>query len=54
MLGLAVVPGAMLGLGMLAMPETPRWLAKHGHADTARKVLARIRGIHGLREASGK
>jgi sugar porter (SP) family MFS transporter len=44
MLGLAVVPGALLGLGMLAMPETPRWLAKHGHAETARKVLARIRG----------
>jgi MFS transporter, SP family, galactose:H+ symporter len=44
MLGLAVVPGAMLGLGMLAMPETPRWLAKHGHAEAARKVLARIRG----------
>jgi sugar porter (SP) family MFS transporter len=44
MLGLAVVPGALLGLGMLAMPETPRWLAKHGHAESARKVLARIRG----------
>jgi MFS family permease len=44
MLGLAVVPGAILGLGMLAMPETPRWLAKHGHADAAQKVLARIRG----------
>jgi MFS transporter, SP family, galactose:H+ symporter len=44
MLGLAVVPGAILGLAMLAMPETPRWLAKHGHADTARNVLARIRG----------
>ena len=44
MLGLAVVPGAMLGLGMLGMPETPRWLAKHGHADAAREVLARIRG----------
>jgi len=44
MLGLAVVPGALLGLGMLAMPESPRWLAKHGHAETARKVLARIRG----------
>ena len=43
MLGLAVVPGAILGLGMLAMPETPRWLAKHGHADAAQKVLARIR-----------
>src|SRR5215469_10097841 len=44
MLGLAVVPGAILGLGMLGMPETPRWLAKHGHADAAQKVLARIRG----------
>jgi MFS transporter, SP family, galactose:H+ symporter len=44
MLGLAVVPGAILGMGMLAMPETPRWLAKHGHADAARKVLERIRG----------
>jgi len=44
MLGLALVPGALLGLGMLAMPETPRWLAKHGHAETARKVLERIRG----------
>ncbi len=44
MLGLAVVPGAMLGLGMLGMPETPRWLAKHGHADAARQALARIRG----------
>jgi len=44
MLGLAVVPGALLGLGMLAMPETPRWLAKHGRAESARKVLARIRG----------
>jgi MFS transporter, SP family, galactose:H+ symporter len=44
MLGLAVVPGAILGLGMLGMPQTPRWLAKHGHAEAARKVLARIRG----------
>jgi sugar porter (SP) family MFS transporter len=44
MLGLAVVPGALLGLGMLAMPETPRWLAKHGHDEAARGVLARIRG----------
>jgi SP family galactose:H+ symporter-like MFS transporter len=28
MLGLAVVPGAILGLGMLYMPETPRCLIK--------------------------
>lgn len=44
MLGLAVVPAFIFGLGMLALPESPRWLAQHGHMDTARAVLARIRG----------
>jgi MFS transporter, SP family, galactose:H+ symporter len=43
MLGLAVVPGAILGLGMIRMPESPRWLAEHGQTDLARKVLSRIR-----------
>jgi sugar porter (SP) family MFS transporter len=54
MLGLAVVPGAMLGLGMLAMPETPRWLAEHGHGDAARKVLARIRGTQDVQAEYGE
>jgi len=44
MLGLAVVPGLILGLGMLAMPETPRWLLKHGRTSEALAVLKRIRG----------
>lgn len=44
MLGLAAVPGIMLGLGMCFLPESPRWLIKHGRIDTARSVLARIRG----------
>jgi sugar porter (SP) family MFS transporter len=44
MLGLAVVPGAILGIGMLFLPESPRWLAKYLHPEAARKVLARIRG----------
>jgi MFS transporter, SP family, galactose:H+ symporter len=44
MLGLAFVPGAMLGLGMLKMPESPRWLIHHGRQSEARLVLARIRG----------
>src|SRR5258706_14281024 len=44
MLGLATVPGVMLGLGMLYLPESPRWLAKHGQTDKARKILTRIRG----------
>ena len=33
MLGIAVVPGAILGLGMIGMPESPRWLAEHGESD---------------------
>jgi sugar porter (SP) family MFS transporter len=48
MLGLAFVPGAILGLGMIRMPESPRWLAEHGQTDLARKVLARIRGTENV------
>jgi SP family galactose:H+ symporter-like MFS transporter len=44
MLGLAAIPGVLLGLGMIALPETPRWLLERGRADDARKVLRRIRG----------
>ncbi len=43
MLGLAVIPGAALGLGMIRMPESPRWLAENNEPDQARKVLAQIR-----------
>ncbi len=48
MLGLAVVPGAILGLGMLYMPETPRWLAKNGQVEKAIGVLRRIRGTQNV------
>jgi MFS family permease len=44
MLGLAVIPGLILGFGMLFMPETPRWLIRHGRLIDARTVLTRIRG----------
>jgi SP family galactose:H+ symporter-like MFS transporter len=44
MLGLAAVPGLLLGLGMIYLPESPRWLAKHGQTEKARNILARIRG----------
>jgi sugar porter (SP) family MFS transporter len=44
MLGLAAIPGLILGLGMLLLPESPRWLAKHLNPEAARAVLLRIRG----------
>jgi sugar porter (SP) family MFS transporter len=48
MLGLAVIPGALLGAGMLCLPETPRFLARHGHFDLARTVLIKIRGTQDI------
>ncbi len=44
MLGLGAVPGAILAIGMLMLPESPRWLAGHGGFDAARDVLRRLRG----------
>lgn len=44
MLGLAAVPGVILGLGMLYLPESPRWLVKRGQPGKALQILTRIRG----------
>ncbi len=48
MLGLAVVPGAALGLGMLVLPESPRWNAQHGNVQKARSVLVKVRGTENV------
>ena len=44
MLGLGAVPGLVLAGGMLALPESPRWLAGHGHLADARRSLQALRG----------
>ena len=42
MLGLAVAPAALQFLGMLWLPESPRWLMKHGREDMAEEVMAQF------------
>jgi sugar porter (SP) family MFS transporter len=44
MVGLAAVPGAVLLIGMLFMPETPRYLVHAGEEDSAREVLEELPG----------
>ena len=44
MLLLAVVPAIVLLVGMIFMPESPRWLVANRSPERARNVLRRIRG----------
>jgi sugar porter (SP) family MFS transporter len=43
MLGLGAVPGAILAIGMLVLPESPRWLAGHNRMGQAEAVLRKLR-----------
>ncbi len=43
MFALAAFPAAVLAIGMLFLPESPRWLIAHDHLDQGRQVLTRIR-----------
>ena len=43
MLAIGAVPAFALGIGMLRMPQSPRWLVMAGRDFEARAVLARVR-----------
>ncbi|KAK3196043.1 hypothetical protein K4F52_000911 [Lecanicillium sp. MT-2017a] len=43
-IGLQLVPGALIGLGMLLVKESTRWLAKVGRTDEALESLIWVRG----------
>jgi MFS transporter, SP family, galactose:H+ symporter len=43
MFAMAVIPAAAFGIGLVFIPDSPRWLAGRGHLDQARAVLKRIR-----------
>jgi SP family sugar porter-like MFS transporter len=44
MFGVTAVPSLLFLLVVLAVPESPRWLAKYGQAQRARAILERVGG----------
>src|SRR6195256_4706270 len=54
MLGLAAVPSLILLVGMLFMPETPRYLVHTGEEETAREVLEDLPGDEPPEERIGE
>ena len=43
--GISFVWAFILAVGILFMPESPRWSARHGRPDAAREAIAKIRAL---------
>jgi len=44
MLAMGAIPGVILGIGSVILPESPRWLMLQGNPDKACEALRRVRG----------
>lgn len=53
MFALAAVPSFILGIGMIAMPESPRWLVGHNFINKAMLALKRIRDSDNVSDELG-
>ena len=42
---LQLAPAVILGVGIIFMPFSPRWLVHHGRETDAHRVLANLRGL---------
>lgn len=44
MLGVTMIPAALMIIGVLCLPESPRWMASRGAMDAAKTALKRLTG----------
>ena len=51
MFGITAAPSLLFFIGMLLVPESPRWLAKSGRHEQARRILERVGGSAYARQA---